>query len=206
MVLPALSDETLLKVTGILEELPEGVSFDQYHDDLKKLQHTLEYLPRGTAGAAAFEDFVGELIKLCFFRSLTNVQAKVRNHNGAVIRDWIASNRAAAGFWEVVRSKYGATQVIWECKNYEQLHADDFHQAGYYMNEASGRFVVIAFRGTETEDSYYRHIERLAAKQRGLVLLLTEKDIRVFIRQALNGKFKEDHISELFDRTVRAVS
>jgi hypothetical protein len=39
-----------------------------------------------------------------------------------------------------------------------------------------------------------------------LVLRLTEKDLRVFLRQAIKGKIKEDHINELFDRTTREVS
>jgi len=134
------------------------------------------------------------------------VQPKVRNNGGVVIRDWIASNRAPSGFWEVIRSKYDATQIIWECKNYEDLHADDFHQASYYMNNVVGRFAIVAFRGQEVDNSYYRHIERIAKDKHGMVLLLTEKDLRVFLRQALNGKVKEDHINELFDRTVRTVS
>jgi hypothetical protein len=44
-----------------------------------------------------------------------------------------------------MRDKYHATQVIWECKNYDDLAADDFHQAAYYMNNTAGRLVVIAF-------------------------------------------------------------
>jgi hypothetical protein len=165
----------------------------------------LWFLPRGTKGATEFEDIVGEIIRLCFFRTLTNVQPKVRNNQTVVIRDWIASNRAAGGFWEVVRSKYDATQVVWECKNYDELSADDFHQAAYYMNKMCGRFVVMAYRAQEVDVSYYRHVERIAKDKPGMVLLLTEKDLRVFIRQALKGKVKEDHINEIFDRTVRAV-
>jgi hypothetical protein len=206
MVLPEISDDTILQVTGILEDLPTGVTFDDYHHKLDELLKRLEYLPKGSSGAAEFEDFVGEVIRLCFFRSLTNLQAKVRNNASVVIRDWIVSNRAPSGFWEVVRSKYDATQVIWECKNYETLHADDFHQAAYYMNNVVGRFVVIVYRGQDVEASYYRHIERIAKDKNGMVLLLTEKDVKVFLRQAIKGKVKEDHINEIFDRTLRTVS
>jgi hypothetical protein len=149
--------------------------------------------------------WIGDLIKLCFFRSLTNVQPKERSYQGVVIRDWIASNRASVGFWRMVREKYGATQIIWECKNYTHIGADDFQQVSYYLNDIGGRFAVAAYRGMEIDSSYYRHIQRIA-QQGGLVLLLTEKDLRVFVRQAINGKVKEDHVSELFDRTVRAVS
>jgi len=82
-----------------------------------------------------------------FFRALTNVEPKVRSVDNRVIRDWVAANHTIEDFWELVRHKYGAVQVVWECKNYENLAADDFHQAAYYMTGAGGKFVVIAYRG-----------------------------------------------------------
>ena len=118
MVLPNISDEMLLRVSGILEELPEGVPFEGYHQKLAGLLTRLDCTELGRNGASDFEEIVGEAIKLCFFRALTNVQPKSRTWNGVAIRDWIASNRAPGGFWEMVRNRYDATQVIWECKNY----------------------------------------------------------------------------------------
>lgn len=205
MLLPEISDETILRVNGILEDLPQGITFDVYHNTLRELLVRLEHIPLGRDGASDFEEIIGDVIKLCFFRSLTNIQPKVRNNSGVIIRDWMASNRANSGFWEVVRNKYDATQVVWECKNYKDLHADDFHQASYYMNDIGGRFVVIVYRG-DPESSYLRHVERIAKDRRGVVLLLTEKDIKVFVRQALNGKVKEDHINQLYDTVVRSVT
>lgn len=205
MVLPEISDDTILKVTGILEDLPEGVTFDDYNQKLQEMLSRLEYIVKGPKGASEFEEFVGEVIKLCFFRTLTNAQPKSRNNQGVTIKDWITSNRAPSGFWEVIRSKYDATQIVWECKNYDKLSADDFHQTAYYMNDVVGRFVVMVCRAQEIESSYYRHIERIAKDKHGMVLILTEKDLRVFIRQAIKGKVKEDHINEIFDRTLRSV-
>ena len=206
MVLPEISDDLILQHTGILEELPDGVSFDGYQHKLSGILHDLDKLPRGTEGAYRFEELVGDMIKLCFFRSLTNVQPKVRSRESTVIRDWIASNRASSGFWAVMRNKYHATQVIWECKNYDNLSADDFQQTAYYMNNTAGRLVVVVFRAQELDNSYARHVERIANDKQGMVLLLTEKDVRVFLRQAMNGKFKEDHINEVYDRVCRAIS
>ncbi len=205
VLLPQISDDVILRVEGILEDLPEGFSFDGYQDKLKGLLDRIDYIPEGRAGASDYEEWVGELIKVCFFRSLTNIQAKERSYEKVVIRDWIASNRASAGFWRMVRENYGATQVVWECKNYADIGAEDFQQISYYLNDIAGRFAVIAYRAKEFNNSYYRHIARIA-DQKKMILLLNDKDLRVFIRQAINGKVKEDHISELFDRTVRAVS
>ena len=205
VVINTLTDEASLTREGILIDLPDGINLDTYTVALTTLEQDLKTLPRGSADANRFEDIVGEVIKLCFFRSLTNVQPRVREVSGCCIRDWIAANHAAQGFWEAVRLRYHATQVIWECKNYDELQADDFHQASYYMTHAIGYFVVIVFRGEVTKH-YYDHIKRIAAEKNGLVLLLTERDLTVFIRQARNGRVKESHIQELYDKTVRAIS
>jgi hypothetical protein len=120
-----------------------------------------------------------------------------------VIRDWVASNRAQGGFWELIRVRYQAVQIIWECKNYADLKADDFHQASYYLSEAGGRFVIVAFRGRELTSANYQHIKRILSERRGLVLPLTERDLLTFIRQAKNGKVKEDHIQDRYDTVIR---
>ncbi len=85
----------------------------------------------------------------------------------------LPSNVADQGFWNLIGDKYGASQIVWECKNYADLQASDFHQAAYYMNDAGGR--VLCFRGTEIKQHYYGHIKRIHADNRGLVLLLTDR-------------------------------
>ena len=179
----------------------------EYKEKLNKTLAELKELPVGKDGARQFEDVVGSIIKLCFFKSLTNVQPKERTIEGAVIRDWVASNRAHNGFWEVIRNKHGATQVVWECKNYDDLSAEDFHQAQYYMNKTSGHFGVIAFRGNKVKDSYVKHIANIANRNdAGVVLPLTQNDLEVFLRQAIKGTLKEAHIQDRYDSIVRQIS
>ncbi|WP_428506484.1 P-loop ATPase, Sll1717 family [Roseateles sp.] len=207
ILIQKVSEDTPLKHEGILEDLPENYRFDQYKEELKKTLEDLKTLPLGHAGAKEFEEIVGQVVKLCFFRSLTNIQPKARTIDGSQIRDWIASNRASDGFWDVVRTKYGATQVVFECKNYEELSADDFHQVNYYFSETFGKFGVLAFRGNEIKDSYLRHVGNVANKNRaGFVLILTQRDLEVFLRQAINGVFKEAHIQDRYDFFVRSIS
>lgn len=204
VVIGAIGDDVELRSEGLVTDLPGATSLSDYHAALDQLQENIETLPPGRATAGQWEDIVGEVLRLCFFRFLSNVEPKSRNVAGTIVRDWIASNVAHSGFWEMVRLRYDATQVIWECKNYEDLAADDFHQAAYYMSGAAGRFVVIVFRG-QSERRYYEHIKRIAETD-GFVLLLTERDIRVFIRQARNGKLKESHIRDIYDSIVREIS
>lgn len=207
ILIQKLSEEVALKHEGMLEDLPENYRFDSYKEELQSTLQDLQTLPLGKDGATAFEEIVGRIIQLCFFRSLSNIQPKVRTYEGSSIRDWVASNRATGGFWSVIREKYGATQVVWECKNYEDLQADDFHQVSYYFSNAFGRFGVIAFRGKTLKSSYFNHISIVANKnQAGLILILTQRDLEVFLRQAIKGVVKEAHIEDRFDEHVRQIS
>jgi hypothetical protein len=202
-----LDESFELRSAGILTELPEAIDIQEYQEKLQALSDSLKALPHGQDHAAKFEEIVGTIIKLCFFKSLSNVQPHVRDIAGRVIRDWVAANHSSGGFWEMVRLRYSATQIIWECKNFAELDAAAFHQAEYYMNEQIGTFVVVAFRGSELKNHYYEHIKRIASKNHGgIVLLLSERDLMVFIRQAIRGKDREHHIQELYDKTVRMIS
>ncbi|WP_336943878.1 P-loop ATPase, Sll1717 family [Acinetobacter modestus] len=201
ILLADLKEETILKYEGILEDIPESFNLNNYKNALEDALRKLKSLPIGTSGASEFEDLVGDIIKLCFFRSLTNVQPRVRTSDGCTIKDWIVSNRANDGFWETIRNKYGSTQVIWECKNYLSLKADDFHQMSYYLNNTIGMFAVVVFRG-EVKESDYNHLNRLVRDGK-MVLLLGQKDLEVFLRQAIKGIYKESHIQERFDSTIR---
>lgn len=190
---------------GLLTELPGALNFDDYRDRLLELNDNLRNLDTGRDQASRFEDLVGEVLNLCFFRVLFNIEAQSRDVDGTIRRDWIASNRGESGFWEMVRHRYGATQVLVECKNYVDLKASDFHQANYYMSEQAGRFVIIAFRG-DIKNHYYDHVKRVSAQNDGLVLLLNDKDLRVFVRQAINGKVKDSHLMDKYDKAVRTIS
>ncbi|MFJ9880857.1 P-loop ATPase, Sll1717 family [[Kitasatospora] papulosa] len=198
-------DEVEFGKIGKIEDLPGGLDQTEYVEHVEMLLDELKDIKLGVPGAQDFEEIVGDVIRLCFFRALENVEPRSRDHEGRVIRDWVASNRASGGFWEAMRTRYGATQVIWECKNYTELHADDFHQLSYYMSDFGGGFIVVVFRG-EMKPSYYGHIKRIAMHNKGFVLPLNEKDLMVFLRQARNGKIKEDHIQDKYDSVIRKLS
>jgi hypothetical protein len=204
-VVATLEEATTLRTAGIVD-LPEGSTLDNYQDQLDQLAQELETMPTGSDSATQFEEVVGRIIRLCFFRYLTNVEPRVRNASGTKVRDWICSNSAQSGIWEHIRVRYGASQIVWECKNYEELHADDFHQAQYYMNGRIGRCAVIAFRGNEFKRSYKEHVKEIASNCDGLVLLFTQRDLEVFVRQAKHGKFRDGHVRDIHDRIVRDIS
>lgn len=205
-LLTGLDPDVPLRESGLLEELPVGFSLDDYDSRLKQLREQLKTLPADEGHAEEYALAVGDVIKLCLFRALTNIESKVRSSDGRVIRDWIASNHGPQGFWELVRLKHGATQIVFECKNYEDLSASDFHQITYYLNDTIGRFGIMVFRGDEIKKHYFDHLRRIANDHKAVVIFLTDRDLDVFLRQAINGKSSESHIQEIYDRTVREIS
>lgn len=203
-------DNVSLRQEGLVLELPAPFTqLDEYTARLDVLLGQLDNLEHGASSAREYEEFVGEVVRLCFFRSLTNVQDKPRDVSNCVVRDWIASNVAETGFWKNVHQDYGANQVVFECKNYAELGADDFHQASYYMGSAMGYFCIVCFRGDPKHSHYYEHIKRIHDKTtqgKGLVVLVGDSDLKVFLRQERNGKLKESHLQDRLDYTVRQIS
>lgn len=187
---------------GVREELPNSWSLEEYADQVEALEELFPGIPGGVEGAGEFEEFVGELVRLCFFRGLDNIQPQVRDLEGTQIRDWIASNRAESGFWSTVRARYDATQVIFECKNKETLKASDFHQLVYYLNSRKGRLGFLCFRG-KFVPAYERHLKACLVDHGVAIIPLGENDLRVFMRQAKNGKVKESHLFGKLDTLER---
>ena len=204
-IISQLDPELSWQTAGFLTDIPDAIGKEDYYHRLDVLMEGLNSLPRGQNQATDWEDIVGDIIKLCFFRWLSNVTPQERDIDGCIVRDWIASNRAKSGFWNLVFHKYNASQIIWECKNYDKLQASDFQQIDYYLNDKIGTFGIIAFRG-ELENYHYNHIKRIANDMSGLVLLLTNKDLKVFVRQAIKGKFSENHIQDRYDNIIRKIS
>ena len=205
-VITDLDKDLDLQKAGLILNIPDAIQINDYSEEVSLLLEKLNKIPPGHDGQSDYETLIGRMIELCFFRSLTNVEPQVRDDEGRVIRDWIASNRATDGFWEMIRSRYQATQVVWECKNDSGLNQSAFHQMGYYLNDTIGHFALVCFRGNDMKGHYYGHLKRLADKQGKYLLLLTERDVQVFLRQAKNGKVKESHIQEIYDRTIRKIS
>ena len=162
-VINNLPETICLQVGGGLLELPDGATLAEHQKKLYNLLNEISSLDVGQAQSASYEDFVCNVISLCLTPYLCNVQQRFKTVDGRAIRDIIATNVASTGFWSMARHQYRATQVIWECKNYEKITAADFHQASSYLNKSIGFILILCHRGTDSDKShYYEHIKRAA--------------------------------------------
>ena len=203
-----LGDDVDLQSEGLMLELPDTLDPAEYREKLDELKLRLDTCPIGHDGAEDYAGIVGDVIRYCFFRVLSNIEEKRRNADNTSEKDWIASIVANNGFWQMVARQFAATQVVWECKNKEKLDADDFRQVRDYTDSIAGRFALLCYRGKRPEKAahYVTHCVRHFRKSNTCILLLVDQDLQVFIRQARSGKLRENHIRQIFDEAVRAAS
>ncbi len=203
-----LDTSTPLQTDGSLIELPDAISPIDYQSKLKEMQEQLITLSTGDSTAGEYQDLVGEIVKYCFFHTLLNPRKECNDVDGRVRRDWIFSNRAGTDFWRMIQEQHKATQVIWECKNYEDLSASDFHQLSYYLNKDIGTFVIVSCRGDEWDKPhYYQHIRRISALHGGaMVVILCDSDLKAFLRQASKGHVKDGLLRDRYDTVKQKIS
>ncbi len=209
LVIDKLEDEYELRQSGIISDVPGGVSMEDYVKNLTETGERLDLIAPGDEDCDKFEDVVGDVLKLCFFRWLGNPEPKSRNYSGRVIRDWITSNIALGGFWEAMRHRYNALNVLWECKNYEKLNPEDFLQTAGYLTSEFGGLGIIVFRGPRSEKKhYFEHIQRASQQKNGnsIILLVNDQDLKTFIRQSIHGRYTDNHIRGIYDEVVRQIS
>jgi hypothetical protein len=108
----------------------------------------------------------------------------------------------------MVQEQHKATQSIWECKNYEDRSAGDFQQLAYSLNKDLGTLVIVSCRGsTWDRGHYYQHIRRISAMHDGaMAIILTDSDLKAFLRQASKGNVKDGLLRDRYDTVKQKIS
>jgi hypothetical protein len=196
-------DGTSLRATGLA--IDHGLNTGQYQAVLQAQIDNLKTCPTGKDAAVQFETIVGNVIRYCFLGHLENSESQVNDCDNTKRRDWIVANRATTGFWQMVKIKYHAVQIVWECKNFSDLSAEDFRQIGSYLNTTIGLFGIVCYRG-EFKKHYWQHLQKLVSMDGKVVFLLNDSDLLTFLRQAQKGKHIENYIQTKYDELIRRVS
>ncbi len=201
-VVGELDEESILQTAGIIEALPNQLKLTDYRNQLAALEEELRVLPVGPVYESSFVAIVERIIRLCFYRSLRETKTITDRYDGRDVTSLLTNNQAVGGFWQVMRSRYQSEYVVWECHNLKKLDVKAFDEASYYMGKQMAHVVVVCFRGNETKRLYFEQTRRIYEERTGGILLLCmEKDLRVFIRQAINGKVTDDRLQTIYDAT-----
>ena len=100
----------------------------------------------GASGAAALEEWCVKVIRICFAKSLRNVERQPVS-TGTNRPDIVARNLGISEFWKRVLEDYHSRQVVFEVKNKDDFNGDDVRQLAAYLTNGAGSIGFLVTRG-----------------------------------------------------------
>lgn len=203
-------DEVLIQINDEYEVPRSDEPIDLRLQRLGRLPEELSGIQTGQAGSSAFEVWSLRAVKLLFSGSLANSELKPNPANALNQRDVVATNTTKSTFWRRVYEDYQSRQVLFECKNYEELTPDDFRQVLDYSTGEYGRFAIVVRRGrndTLTENEKNR-IKALFFEHKRLIMIVPVTLFVLCIRKLRTPKkydYAEFTMSKHLDYIVRSV-
>ncbi len=202
--------ELLIQVNDEYTAPPKDEPIELRLQRLGRLPEEISTLAAGIAGSRDFEAWVLRAVRLLFSGSLANSELKPNPSSALDQRDVVATNATTTAFWRRIYEDYSARQVVFECKNYDELTVDDFRQILDYSSGEYGRFAVAARRGNSenlTENEKER-IRALFFEHQRLVMVVPVPILILCIRKLRTPKmydYAEFTMSKHMDWIVRSV-
>jgi hypothetical protein len=131
-------DASLAKRTGYV---------DKYKSAGQAVRTMVQFdgIPIGRDGAAAFEDWCHQVVKLLFRGRFDPIYLKP-NGSAASRRDIVATNLGERVFCERILHDYDARHVVFEVKNSSEIDVDALRQIGAYTGKNYGRIGFLIYR------------------------------------------------------------
>jgi hypothetical protein len=175
---------------------------DQRTRRIGQLVSILPCMKIGQEESSKFEDWVFQTVRILFSGNLSNPEQKP-NLNAIQRRDIVATNQGTSSFWSRIINDYNSRQIIFECKNYEDMTLEDYRQALSYTSGVYGKFIILVNRSQN---------EGLTSKERGWVKEFYDKhDVLIFtvpantllrcVRKIRNAK-RHDYTDETLNKRL----
>src|SRR5262249_16864907 len=97
----------------------------------EEVKHLREIVPVGREHFGRLEDMVRVVFKYLFRDELGEGRAQSRTepeNEGVEIRDLLFPNVAETGFWNDLKTKYSASEIVVDAKNTDEVTRDDLRQ------------------------------------------------------------------------------
>jgi energy-coupling factor transporter ATP-binding protein EcfA2 len=189
---------------------PTNQALDLRVQRLGRMPEELSGIPVGQAGSGLFEGWVLRAVRLLLSGQLLDAELKPNPGTALSQRDVVATNATVSSFWKRVHADYATRQVIFECKNYEEVTPDDFRQVADYLHGEYGKFAFIVRRG-QSDDltlSEEARIRALFFEHKKLIVVLPTNMLVVCIRKKRTHKrydYTEFVLASHLNRIVRQV-
>ena len=113
---------------------------------LRERRNALTEIASGSSGATDLEEWCVEVIRICFAKSLRNVERQPVS-TGTNRPDIVARNLGVSEFWKRVLSDYKGRQVVFEVKNKDDFDGSDIRQLAAYLTNGAGSIGFLVTRG-----------------------------------------------------------
>jgi hypothetical protein len=172
-------------------------------------EHLREIVPPGPEHFRAFEHVVRVVFNYLFIGELGEGKSQSRTlpeDEGVEIRDLIFANNAESGFWNDLKRKYAASEIVVDAKNKEELTRDDLRQLYCYLKPALGLwgFIVCRSEQSPTINAFNRTLYRNFSQTRGL-LILTDDDLRRMVQIKMRGQNAATYLQDRMSEFVRSI-
>lgn len=157
----------------------------------------LDSIPEGNEGQTAFEIWCHKAIRICFAKSLRNVDLKP-NKLARLRRDIVGTNLGEHGAWKRIREDYQTRQVVFEVKNYRELDSSDYQQVQSYLSGEYGRIAFVVTRDDGIDLYKNRDVDwvrTLYASHKVLIIKLTGRYL-VRLLHKLRNPQKHDAVDD----------
>ena len=157
---------------------------------LGRLPEELVGIQKGLKGCRDFETWALRAIRVLFSGTMSNIEFKPNPANALNQRDIVGTNLTTTNFWRRVHEDYHSRQIIFECKNYDEITPEDFRQVLDYTSGDYGNFVIILRRGKgeALTDNEKDRIRSMFHEHKRLVMILPESLLVLCIKKLRTPK------------------
>jgi hypothetical protein len=175
----------------------------------EEVAHLREIVPPGAKDFHAFEHMVRVVFNFLFRGELGEGKAQSRTEpedEGIEIRDLVFANQAEAGFWNDLKVKYSASEIVVDAKNKDEITRDDLRQLYCYLKPALGFWGFIVCRSAQppTMNAFNRTLCRNFEQRRG-VLILCDDDLRRMVQIKMHGQSPATYLQECMSTFIRSI-
>jgi hypothetical protein len=209
----SIADEDEITAIHVNDEYavpPTGPAIDVRLQRLGRMPEELSGIPSGHSGSGKFEGWVLRAVRLLLSGQLTNIDIKPNPNAALSQRDVVGTNATISSLWKRIYEQYGTLQVIFECKNYDEVTADDFRQVLDYTHGDYGRCAFIVRRGPSDQLTlneqdriramFYEHERLIVVVPTNLLVLCIRK-----MRKTRRYDYTEFTLAKHVDHIVRSV-
>jgi hypothetical protein len=180
--------------TGIVD--PRGVG------EAKAAMKRLRGMETGKQHAL-HEELVHRILTVILHPHLTNPASQAKTAGGRQRRDVLFSNRSPHLFWQSMRQKHDATQIVFELKNVKKLRPEHIRQTAAYLTAGLGRLGFVVSRTPASARMIEHAVDVFRTENQKVVLFLCDDHLEQMLNKKAAGRDPTEVIEKVYDDFIR---